>query len=55
MVNKLDEYDTNKLKDARKLIYQVYEYNWFPSSSLTKKLDTILRKLDNVIENEQKD
>lgn len=52
MANKLDLYDTNKLKQARKLINEVYEYNWFPSTPLTKKLDTILRKLDSVIENE---
>lgn len=52
MANKLDLYDTNKLKQARKLINEVYEYNWFPSTPLTQKLDTILRKLDNVIENE---
>ena len=52
MANKLDLYDTNKLKEARKLISQVHEYNWFPSTRLTKKLETILKKLDNVIENE---
>ena len=52
MANKLDLYDTNKLKQARKLINEVYEYNWFPSTPLTKKLDTILKKLDSVIENE---
>lgn len=52
MANKLDLYDTNKLKEARKLINQVHEYNWFPSTPLTKKLETIIKKLDNVIENE---
>ena len=52
MANKLDLYDTNKLKEARKLINEVHEYNWFPSTPLTKKLDTILKKLDSVIENE---
>lgn len=50
---KLDSYDVNKLAEARKLIYQVYEYNYNPSSSLTKKLDTILNKLDKLIVNEK--
>lgn len=52
MANKLDLYDTNKLKEARKLINEVYEYNWCPSTPLTTKLDTIIRKLDSVIEKE---
>ena len=50
MKNKLDLYDTNRLKEAREIINKVYEYNWFPSTSLTKKLSTILNKLDKVIE-----
>lgn len=52
MANKLDLYDTNKLKEARKLIIEVYEYSFCPHTPLTKKLDTILKKLDNIIENE---
>lgn len=52
MTNKLDLYDTNKLKEARKLINEVYEYNWLPSTPLTKKLNTVLKKLDGIIENE---
>lgn len=55
MVNKLDKYDTDKLKEARKLIYQVYEYNFKPSDSLSKKLKTILKKVDNIIENDGED
>lgn len=50
MNNKLDLYDTNRLKEAREIIKKVYEYNWFPSTSLTKKLGTILSKLDKIIE-----
>ena len=50
MTNKLDLYDTNKLKEAKEIINKVYEYNWFPSTSLTKKLGTILGKLDKIIE-----
>lgn len=49
MVNELDLYDTDKLREAKKLILEVYEYNYVRSSSLTKRLDTILRKIDDVI------
>ena len=49
MKNKLDLYDTNKLKEAIKIIEKVYEYNYMPSSSLTKKLITILGKLNHII------
>ena len=49
MIIKLDLYDTNKLKEAREIINKVYEYNYMPSTSLTNKLDTIIRKLDNII------
>lgn len=52
MANKLDLYDANKLKDARKKINEVYEYNYIPSTPLCKKLGTILRKLDKVLETE---
>ena len=55
MKNKLDEYDTNKLKEAKRLILQVYEYNYMPSTPLTKKLDIVIRKLENIIENEQRE
>ena len=55
MANKLDKYDTDKLKEARKLIYKVYEYNFKPSDSLSKKLETILKKIDNIIENDGED
>ena len=49
MNNKLDLYDTNRLKEAIKIIEKVYEYNYMPSSSLTKKIITILGKLNNII------
>lgn len=51
MANELDRYDTNKMKDARIIINQVYEYNYkSESDSLSKKLETILKKIDNIIE-----
>lgn len=52
MANKLGLYDANKLIEARKLINQVYEYSYFPSTPLTKKLETIIHKLDHILENE---
>ena len=49
MKNKLDLYDTNRLKEAVKIVEKVYEYNYTPSSSLSNKLFTILGKLNNII------
>lgn len=49
MNNKLDLYDTNRIKEAIKIIEKVYEYNYMPSSSLTKKLITILGKLNHIM------
>ena len=53
MANKLDEYDTNKLREALRLINEVAEYNFVPSSSLSKKLQTAVNKLQNIIDTEQ--
>ena len=50
MVNKLDKYDTDKLKKAREIILQVYEYNFKTSDPLSARLETILKKIDLVIE-----
>ena len=52
MKEKLDKYDTNRLKEAVEIIEKVYEYNYRPSSYLSNKLFTILKKLNNMIENE---
>ena len=52
MSNKLEplsEYDRNKLKEAYKLITEVYEYNFTPSSRLAQRLDTICQKLASLI------
>lgn len=49
MRNKLDLYDTNRLKEAMKIVEKVYEYNYMPSSSLSNKLFTILSKLNTII------
>lgn len=44
-----DEYDTDKLKAARRLLEEVYEYNYFPSRPLIKRLGTIIEKLDTLM------
>lgn len=48
-MNKLDEYDINKLKTALKLIKEVYEYNHDGYSSLSNKLKTIYNKTNKLI------
>ena len=47
--NTLDEYDVNKLKEAKRLVLEVYEYNYKPSDPLSNKLNTVLKKLDALI------
>ena len=49
MKDKLDLYDTNRLKEAVNIVEKVYEYNYTPSSSLSNKLFTILSKLNKII------
>ena len=51
MQNKLDNYDTIKLMEARKLIYEVYEYNFISRKDpLSAKLETVLKKIDHILE-----
>ena len=47
-----DEYDRNKLERAKKLITEVYEFNYGAprSSKETKKLETIIRKIDSILQ-----
>ena len=46
-----DLYDINKLKEAKKLITEVYEYNYKTPNEyhMDKKLETIISKLDKLI------
>ena len=50
-----DEYDLNKLQKAKKLVTEVYEYNYGApySGKELKKMETIIRKLDALIGNPQ--
>ena len=51
MANKLDRYDTSNLTTARNIIEQIYNYNYKSRSDLlSQKLETILKKIDKVIE-----
>ena len=52
-MNKLDRYDTLKLIKARKIINGIAEYNYISeSSSLYKKLMTIIKKIDKILSTE---
>ena len=49
----IDNYDTNKLKEARTLIIEVYEYNYKSKSDpLSKRILTIINKLNKLIAEE---
>ena len=51
MENKLDNYDTIKLKDARNIIMYVYNYNFKSRKDpLSAKLETVLKKIDHILE-----
>lgn len=57
-ISKIEEYDLQKLRKARRLIDEVYNYyyGFNPTRSQYKRLETILSKLDYLIEsNERKD
>ena len=46
-----DEYDLNRLKEARNILNKVYEYNYSTYKPEEKKLLTVIKKLDAIIEN----
>ena len=50
MKEMLDNYDLVKLHEAKRLVNEVYQYNFTPSSQIAKKLDTVIRKLSQIIE-----
>ena len=51
MENKLDLYDTKLLKDIRSNIKSIYEYNFKSRKDpLSAKLETLLKKIDHIIE-----
>lgn len=47
-IRKYDEYDMNKLREAHKLLNEVYEYNYDypPLESKQSRLCTIISKLE---------
>ena len=52
MDGKFGVYDVEKLKEARAILEMIYEYNFGAASmnKLWKRLETIIRKLDELIE-----
>lgn len=52
-MNKIDRYDALKLKEAREKIMEVYNYNYLSEyDKLSRKLETILKKIDAIFEKE---
>lgn len=52
-MNKLDRYDAQRLIQARKMINGIAEYNYTSDSNrLYKKLNTIVTKIDHILETE---
>ena len=51
MINKLDRFDTEKMQAVRGLVDSVYEYNFTSRKDpLSAKLETLLKKIDHIIE-----
>lgn len=50
----LDEYDKQKLIEARCIINAVFEYNYKPSGVLSNKLNTLLNKIDKILDTHTK-
>ncbi len=51
-MNKLDRYDALKVIEAKKILSGVHDYNYTESSSLSKKLNTVLNKLEKILDTE---
>lgn len=52
----LDKYDVNKLKKARRLVLEVYEYNYIGyNKKIERKLNTIVCKLNNIINDNERE
>ena len=54
-MNKLGRYDALQLQKALDIIMGVYEYNYIPSSPLTKKTETVINKIENILATELED
>lgn len=50
-MEKFDEYDIRKLKEARRIINEVFNYNYdySPTRKYEDRLETIIKKLDYLI------
>ena len=52
MGNKLDRYDARRLMKALGILRELYNCNDVPSSPLTKKLGTICKKVESLLDTE---
>ena len=51
MQNKLDKFDAIKLEEARNVIAEVYDYHFKSRKDpLSRKLETLLKKIDHILE-----
>lgn len=50
MNNTLDFYDTRRLKLLLDSLIAMADYNYVPNSPLTNKLNTIIKKIEKVID-----
>lgn len=52
-MNKLDRYDVHKIIEIKKKVFEVMSYNYYSGSSpLEKKLSTIYKKLEHLLDTE---
>lgn len=52
-MNKIDRYDAEKLLKARKIIMEVYNYNYLSEwDGLSRKMETIISKIDKLLDTE---
>ena len=52
MRNKLDRYDAQRLMKVLGTLREIYDYNYVPSSPLSKKLGTLCRKVEGLLDTE---
>ena len=50
----LGNYDFEKLKNARDIIMDIYNYNYGTDRKLVNRLETILNKIDYIIDETEK-
>ena len=56
MLNQLEEFDLRKLREARRIVAEVYNYyyGFNPARREVSRIETILSKLDQLIGDDEK-